>query len=60
MNPPIEISFRSGEKITYLYDASGKKLQKTVWDGSDDTPTDYLSGFQYINGTLDFFPTAEG
>ncbi|MBL7869532.1 MAG: RHS repeat-associated core domain-containing protein [Flavobacterium lindanitolerans] len=35
-------------------------MKKTVWDGSTSTPTDYLSGFQYINGTLDFFPTAEG
>ncbi|PZU17221.1 MAG: hypothetical protein DI589_26350, partial [Shinella sp.] len=38
----------------------GKKLQKTVWKGSDYTPTDYLSGFQYIHETLDLFPTAEG
>ncbi len=60
MNLPIQISFVTGEKITYLYDASGKKLQKTVWKGSDYTPTDYLSGFQYIHETLDLFPTAEG
>jgi len=60
MNLPIQISFVTGEKITYLYDASGKKLQKTVWEGSDYTPTDYLSGFQYIHETLDLFPTAEG
>ncbi|OJX53526.1 MAG: hypothetical protein BGO88_00900 [Flavobacterium sp. 38-13] len=60
INLPIQISFVTGEKITYLYDASGKKLQKTVWEGSDYTPTDYLSGFQYIHETLDLFPTAEG
>ncbi len=60
MNLPILVSFVTGEKITYLYDASGKKLKKTVWDGSTSTPTDYLSGFQYISASLDLFPTAEG
>jgi RHS repeat-associated protein len=60
MNLPIQISFRTGQIINYLYDASGKKLKKTIVSGTETTTTDYLSGFQYINGTLDLFPTAEG
>lgn len=60
LNLPIEIIFKKGEKINYLYDAAGSKLKKTVWDGSVSTPTDYLSGFQYVSGALDLFPTAEG
>lgn len=60
MDLPIEISFQTGAKINYLYDASGKKLKKTVWDGIDSVSTDYLSGFQYVSEVLDFFATAEG
>lgn len=60
MDLPIEINFRSGSKITYLYDASGAKIRKTVFDGITSTVTDYLSGFQYINTVLDLFHTAEG
>ncbi|SUJ30797.1 RHS repeat-associated core domain [Sphingobacterium multivorum] len=60
MDLPIEINFRSGSKINYLYDASGTKLRKTVLDGTTSTVTDYLSGFQYINTVLDLFHTAEG
>lgn len=61
LNLPTEIIFRDGSgKINYLYDASGKKLNKTVTQGTTVTITDYLSGFQYVSGILDFFPTAEG
>ncbi|MGJ1501380.1 DUF6443 domain-containing protein [Sphingobacterium multivorum] len=60
MDLPIEINFRAGSKINYLYDASGVKIRKTVLDGITSTVTDYLSGFQYINTVLDLFHTAEG
>ncbi|PKW29040.1 DUF6443 domain-containing protein [Flavobacterium lindanitolerans] len=60
MDLPIEISFTTGEKINYLYDALGTKLKKTVVRTTGNTVTDYLSGFQYIDEKLDFFPTAEG
>jgi RHS repeat-associated protein len=60
MNLPIEIIFKTGGKINYLYNASGNKLKKTVAFGSKSTATDYLSGFQYVSGKLDFFQTAEG
>ncbi len=59
MNLPTEIIFRTGEKIKYLYDATGNKLKKTI-TASRVTETDYLSGFQYLSGKLEFFPTAEG
>lgn len=59
MNLPIEIVFGGGI-INYLYDASGKKIKKTVTAGQTATETEYLSGFQYSSGKLDFFSTAEG
>ncbi|WP_081873892.1 DUF6443 domain-containing protein [Chryseobacterium sp. JM1] len=44
-------------KVTdYTYRADGVKVRKLF--GTDTT--DYLDGFQYENGTLKFFPTAEG
>lgn len=60
MDLPIEIIFKTGGKINYLYDASGNKLKKIVGSGSKSIATDYLTGFQYVSGKLDFFPTAEG
>ena len=35
-------------------------MQKTIVDGRLLTKTDYLSGFQYKDGKLQFFPHAEG
>ncbi|WP_073172385.1 hypothetical protein [Chryseobacterium vrystaatense] len=44
-------------KVTdYIYSADGVKVKKIF--GTETT--DYLNGFQYENGTLKFFPTAEG
>lgn len=62
LNLPTEIIFNnnSATKITYLYDSEGKKLKKTVKNGTVETVTDYLSGYQYQNGVLEFFPTSEG
>jgi len=61
LNLPVIIDFNNGGKILYLYDGSGVKLQKTVFDtNNQDTETDYLSGFQYQNGELLFFATSEG
>ncbi len=59
LNLPTEINF-NGNKITYLYDAGGKKLKKTVIEGSASVVVDYFNGFQYKAGVLQFFPTAEG
>ena len=59
LNLPVEIVFPTG-KITYLYNAVGQKVRKTVEETSVTTTTDYLSGFQYKNAVLQFFPHAEG
>ncbi|MXN91128.1 type IV secretion protein Rhs [Flavobacterium sp. Sd200] len=60
LNLPVVISFGGGNSITYLYNAAGVKLKKTVVENSNTVVIDYLSGFQYKNGALQFFPTAEG
>ena len=64
LNLPTEIVFNNNQntKIVYLYSANGSKLQKfvrRVATGVGAT-TNYLSGYQYLNGILQFFPTAEG
>jgi RHS repeat-associated protein len=60
LNLPIEITIGENNKISYIYDAAGKKLRKIVTDGATITYTDYLTGFQYKNDKLQFFPTTEG
>jgi len=60
LNLPIEVLWNASRKINYVYDASGVKLRKVVTDGTTVTTTDYASGFQYKNNSLQFFPTAEG
>ena len=60
LNFPVKITFGGGGKIEYFYDATGVKLKKKVTDGTTITTTDYMDGFQYTNGKLDFFPHAEG
>ncbi|MDR6969674.1 RHS repeat-associated protein [Flavobacterium arsenatis] len=66
LNLPTKIEFdKNGVKtIDYLYNALGMKLGKVVTDKTVVPDiyqqTDYLGGFQYIDHTLQFFPTAEG
>jgi RHS repeat-associated protein len=69
LNLPVEITFNNdvNTKITYLYDAAGKKLKKAVSmpdsqtvGGVRVTVTDYIGGFQYVDTVLKFFPTSEG
>ena len=64
LNLPVRITFGTEQFITYLYDAQGQKLQKFVqandFGDPDGLTTDYLGGFQYEKGRLQFFPTAEG
>ncbi len=63
LNLPTEIIFSTTptvKKITYLYDASGNKLQKIVTSGTSVVTTDYIDGFQYKDAVLQFFPHAEG
>ncbi|MBA5630381.1 DUF6443 domain-containing protein [Moheibacter lacus] len=62
LNLPKAITWTSGttKKIEYLYDAFGVKVQKKVTSGSTVYTTDYMDGFQYYNGVLQFFPHPEG
>ena len=60
LNLPKKITFENNQSIEYIYGADGSKLRKTVTEGSKTHNTDYLDGFQYKQGRLSFFPTAEG
>ncbi|MGV0996423.1 RHS repeat-associated core domain-containing protein [Empedobacter falsenii] len=65
LNLPILVKKGVGS-IEYAYDASGAKLRKIVksQEGVSNviitTITEYLDGFQYKDGVLQFFPTTEG
>ena len=61
LNLPIQITFGSTGNISYIYNATGQKVQKVVVEpGKTTITTDYLGGYQYSNTALKFFPTAEG
>jgi RHS repeat-associated protein len=60
LNLPQQINFDNANKIEFLYDAKGIKVQKKVTNGTVETVTNYLNGFQYTNGLLSYFPHAEG
>jgi len=60
LNLPVKITFASGDTIDYIYNAAGQKAEKNVTENGVVTNTKYLSGFQYKNDVLQFFPTAEG
>ncbi|AQX04802.1 sugar-binding protein [Elizabethkingia meningoseptica] len=55
LNLPSSITASIGN-TDYVYRADGSKVRK-VFGGKT---TDYLDGFQYENGVLQFVPTAEG
>ncbi|WP_317047321.1 RHS repeat domain-containing protein, partial [Flavobacterium branchiophilum] len=65
LNLPTKILFGNSNYITYLYTASGQKVNKVVNEAGVITTTDYINGFQYKtlssgDGGLVFFPHAEG
>ena len=67
LNLPTQIKFNAdgANEIIYLYNAVGVKVGKkirstTPQTGTVENKTDYLNGFQYVDGNLQFFPTAEG
>ncbi len=55
-----QVTFGDGTSLKYTYNASGQKLSKTYIQNGNSTTTDYLGGFQYRNGQLQFFHTPEG
>jgi len=57
LNLPTKIEMGSGD-ISYVYDAAGTKIQKTVSTGS--SVTDYAGNYIYQGGTLQFFGQPEG
>jgi RHS repeat-associated protein len=57
----IETVTKSGGSpiaLTYTYDATGRKLRKV--NSISSTTTDYVSGIQYTNGSIDFIQTEDG
>ncbi|WP_316835065.1 DUF6443 domain-containing protein [Pedobacter nutrimenti] len=62
LNKPETISIDFKGKITNVYDASGNKLQKRVYDkNTDKTDTfDYIGNFVYKNDTLQYITNGEG
>ncbi len=61
MNLPEVITFNTGNKMVYLYDASGAKLSKKTYTGGNlGVTTDYAGGFVYQDSTLSFFGFGEG
>ena len=60
LNLPKKITFGTTGSIEYFYNASGQKTGKAVTEGTFTAVTDYLSGYQYKENVLEFFPTAEG
>ena len=64
LNLPTEITFVNGNKIFYLYNALGQKVRKSIDEIINNQAlfnvTEYLSGYQYKNNVLQFFPHAEG
>lgn len=60
LNLPTLIDFGTSGTISYLYDATGRKVRKTVANSTVSTVTDYMNGFQYTDGAMNFFPHAEG
>ncbi|GAA4276428.1 hypothetical protein GCM10022259_11520 [Aquimarina mytili] len=55
-----KVTFANGKSILFTYDASGRKLSKLFVHNGITNTTDYIGGFQYQEGQLQFFPTGEG
>src|SRR5690606_37709286 len=60
LNLPKKIEFGSTDGITYLYNANGQKIKKTVVNSPSVSTVNYQGMFHYENGLLRFFATAEG
>lgn len=59
LNLPNQIT-KGSNNASYCYNATGQKMKKVVVHNGVNTTTDYLDGFQYKNGVLEFFGHAEG
>jgi len=50
----------NNQYISYLYNATGQKIQKTIKNIDSLSTTHYINGFPYFDHVLQFFPTPEG
>jgi RHS repeat-associated protein len=61
MGKPVRVKFSSGKVIVYNYDASGNKFKQRLYSGDTlKATTDYVNGFVYESGNLQFFGSPEG
>ena len=62
LNLPVKIQFDNGNKIDYIYNATGIKVEKKITKNNTlANHTTYLQGgFQYVGTSLQMFPHAEG
>ncbi len=64
LNLPTEIIFEgnTSKKITYIYSASGEKVQKAYITPpmTEQRVTNYMGGFQYFKNVLQFIASSEG
>ena len=61
LNLPKEVIFENGNKIVYIYSASGTKLRQEVYENNTlIKATDYIGSLILENDTLQFIQTAEG
>lgn len=61
-NLPERVNFNNGDYILYRYDATGTKLSQTYFNGAgvQQSKTDYVGSFLYINSQLQMFLHPEG
>jgi len=60
LNLPQLVTVTGKGTVGYVYDAAGNKLQKRVTEGSRTTVTDYITGIEYKNDTLQQVGHEEG
>ncbi len=61
LNLPVLVDLGNNNKIEYIYDAAGIKLQQKVFkEGNLQKETDYVGNFIYENGSLKFIITDDG
>ena len=62
LNLPEEITFSTGGKINFAYDAEGNKLSQTVKEGNGkpSQTRDYIGELVFLNGNLDYMLHEEG
>ncbi len=62
LNMPVVITVQGKGTITYVYDAAGNKLRKTVYDQQAQTTEvwDYIGSFVYKNNVLQYILNEEG